>query len=492
MFQTEHKLRRVVPRVLALMLLAVCAGYGQFRETRQLTSNNIIALAGNRDTVWAATDRGLNYQTSLDDKEEWRGFEADNFSGRFYGLAFGGGGAAALISGDRVSSTLFSFWHFDHKSGKIQQNHFRFPAFPFPEFPLELREAYTPAGGVIFFDNKFWAPFKDGGVICYDPAVDKAEALRPGVDVPVSPENLSPLDNADKSSSPVLSVTVNGNSILVTTPSKLWSYNKSDGWSAFDGVPDINSNETFIAAFALEDELYSYINTKNNGKDEIALYRAGADYKWHKALNNTPLAVFPAVEGRYYALFENNQAVMFDGTEEKLTAHQFRTLLAAAGDDPDPKVNYILFLPQAGSVGTLLVATSSGLYFSKSANPVSGVYSPMVSIRHIRQVKSGESYALPGIIRGGDKYGKAVFVYELKKSGNVTIRVYDYNMSHVKTVINRERREAQTASGRSTVPSADFWDGTNKAGRMVSPGVYYYKITSTGGDRFFGKVILAK
>ncbi|MCL2688475.1 MAG: hypothetical protein FWE57_01335 [Chitinispirillia bacterium] len=489
MFQTEDKFRRLFPHVFALIILAACASYGQFRETRQLTSNNIISLAGNGDTVWIATDRGLNYQTSLDDKREWRGFEADNFIGRFYGLGFGGGGAAALLGGEVSSPSVFSFWHFDHKSGKSQQHSFRFS-----KFTGELRETAAPAGGVIFFDNKFWAPFKDGGMICYDPAVNKAESFRPDTESGESPENLSPPDG--RNSEAVLSVAVIGDSLLVTTPSKLWYYdNQSKTWSdVLDGDSDIESNEEFLAAFTLNGGLYSFVNIRNNGKADTVLYRLSDGNKWHKALNNTPRAVFPAVQGYFYALFEKNEAAVFLDGEEKFSAGRFRNLLANAGDNSDPIINDILFLPnkESESKGTLIIATSSGLYFTKSANPLTNDYPDMVYIRHIRQIKPGESYALPGIIRGDGFYGRAVFVYKLKKNGNVTIRVYDYNMSHVKTVVSGARRLAQTPGGRSTDPAVDFWDGTNKAGRKVSPGVYYYKITSTGGDRFHGKVILAK
>ncbi|MDR2728865.1 MAG: hypothetical protein LBB56_07010 [Chitinispirillales bacterium] len=486
MFQTEHKPSRAVSHIFSLTLLAVFVAYGQLSETRQLTSNNIIALAGNGDTVWIATERGFNYQAPLDAQKEWPGFEAHNLKERLCGFAFGAGGAAALIYKDNLSDSI-GFWHFDHKSGKQQQKFFRF------SYSMREEGAAEPNGGLIFFDNKFWAPFKDGGMICYDPKNNKIEAFRSDVDGAVSPENLSP--PVDKSSASVLSAAAtDDNYILVTTSLKLWDYDKSNGWRASGGIPDIDSDKTFTAAFSYFGRLYSFVNIKNNGKEEDALYYLSDDDKWNKALNNTPLAIFPVAQEHFYALFENNQVAMFSGTEEKLTPHQFRVLLAgAAGNDPE-KVNDILFLPRTDSIGTLLIATSSGLIFSKSANPMAGGYPDMTLISHARKVKSGESYALPGIIRGGadGKYEKAVFVYKLKKDGNVTIRVYDYNMNLVKTVVNGAKREAETASGRSTDPSADFWDGTNKAGKMASPGVYYFKITSTGGERSFGKVILAK
>ena len=46
--------------------------------------------------------------------------------------------------------------------------------------------------------------------------------------------------------------------------------------------------------------------------------------------------------------------------------------------------------------------------------------------------------------------------------------------------------------GRSTVESEDNWDGTNARGRPVAPGVYYYKITTSTGERSFGKIVVAR
>ncbi|MDR0305621.1 MAG: hypothetical protein LBI42_02165 [Chitinispirillales bacterium] len=512
----KHLFLPLVPYISALIFSAFSVSYGQFRETRQLTNNNIIALAGNGDTVWIATERGLNYQTSLDDKKEWLGFEADNFKNNFYGLAFGGGGAVVLVY-EWSPSNSFSFWHFDHKSGKQQQSRLSFSA----DMRRDTLVEAEPVGGLIYFDSKFWAPFKDGGMICYDPKDNSVTALRPG-ETATSPNNLSLPVNKSETSVLAIAGMNNGSGILVTTRSKIWAYTLEDKkWDDLNIDKTFDSGDEFVsfnAAFYLNKGSdasysgYSFITTKNSGKEQTGLYRFKGDFQielsggaWFKALKNTPYAVFPSVNGRFYALLENNQVCLFADTlpgsselksllEEKLTAYQFRTLLASAGDNPDPVVNDILFLPRTDSTGTLLVATSSGLYFSKPANPVTGDYPNMTHVNYIREVKSGESYALPGIIRGSSdgRYDKAVFVYRLKRDGSVTIRVYDYNMNHVKTIVNGAKRQAHATSGRSTVPSADFWNGTNKGGKRVSPGVYYYKITSTGGDRFFGKVVLAK
>jgi flagellar hook assembly protein FlgD len=89
---------------------------------------------------------------------------------------------------------------------------------------------------------------------------------------------------------------------------------------------------------------------------------------------------------------------------------------------------------------------------------------------------------------------KTVFAYNLSKASRVTIRVYDWNMDLVKTVIRNEQRPAgsESANGRSTDATTDSWDGTNAAGKRVAVGVYYYRITAQSVEHAFGKVIVAK
>jgi flagellar hook assembly protein FlgD len=109
--------------------------------------------------------------------------------------------------------------------------------------------------------------------------------------------------------------------------------------------------------------------------------------------------------------------------------------------------------------------------------------------------KLKETYALPGIISDNTGITGAsgtTFVYKLGKDSRVTIRVYDFNMQHVRTVIENAPRKAATATGRSTDSKSDVWDGTTSSGRVVAPGVYYYKITTSSGERSFGKIVVAK
>jgi hypothetical protein len=491
-----------------LLIAAADNARAQFKAARQLTSNNIIALAGSGDTLWLATERGFNYLAPIDSHMDLPGFAVDDLLYRLWGLNFGGGGAAALVYKDARGDSI-GFWHFSHGNGAQRQKFFKFP-------PGVYGDSARPAGGAVFSNGNFWAPFNHGGLVRYDPADNGVSAIRPG-DVDESPpQNIGAMTDGGADTKAVLSLDVNplDNSIIVTTPKALWRYHPADKrWTPSDTNPlFVSDGDIFVsfnAAFAVNKKggttLYSFITINRNGAIDTILHGFdNASNKWRAAIDgggNYP--VFPAVNGCVYALSENNVSVYADTSggdglrgqlSRRTTPTEFRAEMAKNGRPYPDVINDVLFLPRTDSSGALAVAANTGLYVCDSAEPLSGRYGDFVLYDYVRPVGSGEAYALPGVIRGGGDYKKCVFVYSLKKGGNVTIRVYDYNMSLVKTVANGERREegSKAASGRSTKPERDFWDGTNNGGKRAWPGVYYFKITSSAGERLFGKVILAK
>jgi len=98
-----------------------------------------------------------------------------------------------------------------------------------------------------------------------------------------------------------------------------------------------------------------------------------------------------------------------------------------------------------------------------------------------------QSYAYPSILYNTTR--PAQFAYGLRKSGRVTITVYDLAMDRIRTVIQNEPRPA---AQRSEKDKLDSWDGTDDFGLLVPPGVYYYKIQSDQGEVFYGKIAVMK
>lgn len=69
-------------------------------------------------------------------------------------------------------------------------------------------------------------------------------------------------------------------------------------------------------------------------------------------------------------------------------------------------------------------------------------------------------------------------------AANVTIRVYDFGMNYVSTVIQNASRN-KTLEG---VP--DYWDGRDANGNIVPNGVYIYRVEVEGRNPVFGKILV--
>ena len=66
----------------------------------------------------------------------------------------------------------------------------------------------------------------------------------------------------------------------------------------------------------------------------------------------------------------------------------------------------------------------------------------------------------------------------------VTIRIYDFGMNYIRTVIQNAPRNISTDIERV------LWDGRNDAGDFVPNGVYFYRIEIGDRDPLYGKIIV--
>lgn len=81
------------------------------------------------------------------------------------------------------------------------------------------------------------------------------------------------------------------------------------------------------------------------------------------------------------------------------------------------------------------------------------------------------------------------------KRKSVTIRILDFGMNLVRTVIQNAERgdEIHTVDGFNGVSNSgviDYWDGKDEFGRIVPNGVYFYRIDFDSGDPLFGKIMV--
>lgn len=100
---------------------------------------------------------------------------------------------------------------------------------------------------------------------------------------------------------------------------------------------------------------------------------------------------------------------------------------------------------------------------------------------------SDESYAFPNPF-----YPKIDEAVKIKysaggKSVPVTIRIFDFGMNYVRTIIQNVQKGNSSNTNASEM---DFWDGRDDAGKLVTNGVYFYRIDRGSEKPDFGKIIV--
>jgi hypothetical protein len=93
---------------------------------------------------------------------------------------------------------------------------------------------------------------------------------------------------------------------------------------------------------------------------------------------------------------------------------------------------------------------------------------------------TSESYAFPNPFSPNREVTK--IKYSLSQTSNVTIRIFDFGMNLVRTII-------QNTSRSFTIQQLEVWDGRGENGKIVPNGVYFYRIDIGSEKPLFGKII---
>ncbi len=208
------------------------------------------------------------------------------------------------------------------------------------------------------------------------------------------------------------------------------------------------------------------------------------------------------------AFFGDTSFVNFNLTRPGLVLFRGDSLLQNRGAGPISDVlldadDSLLLSQGEGSLTTLCVAdsgpaavvavgsTDMGIFYKRLDAPGTA----FANLNRLRSVQNAlaEVITYPTVLTGATVNGQPQVVhlgYRLKKSGNVTITVYNYAMEKVRTIVKNAPRQGGQA--RSENPAQDFWDGNDDSGRPVSVGTYYILVQSDQGERGFGKAINAR
>ncbi|MCD6162816.1 MAG: hypothetical protein J7K40_10435 [candidate division Zixibacteria bacterium] len=103
------------------------------------------------------------------------------------------------------------------------------------------------------------------------------------------------------------------------------------------------------------------------------------------------------------------------------------------------------------------------------------------------QLYEDDHYAYPSPFSPIESTRKGATIhYKLEASANVTIKIYDFNLDLVRTVVDNESRPGDVEI------DTDVWFGKNDNGELVANGIYFYNIKRDSGEDWWGKVVVIK
>jgi len=92
-----------------------------------------------------------------------------------------------------------------------------------------------------------------------------------------------------------------------------------------------------------------------------------------------------------------------------------------------------------------------------------------------------ETYAFPNPF--SPKQESIRIKYATSQPANVTIRIFDFGMNLVRTLIQNAPRDVRS-------DHFEIWDGRDENKKIVPNGVYFYRIDSDSGNPSFGKIMV--
>jgi hypothetical protein len=495
-------------------------------STRGLASNQILHLSGSNDTLWILALEGNSYSLNtiqgqgklagrVTENSNWFAYKLGCMDKGIYNMVSGGGFAVAVTDTESGPQEIYTF---RHDGGEIERKPFR---LFWSDSVTGNEKANVSVMDVVYGGNCFFFACLDGGVVRWNPGTGDTEVLTPGSSSIVPIEDFA-ISGSLSAKRQVTALHSSEHFLAVTTPSKVRLFSYSDSsWDNTVTTAILDSGaafRSFFSAFVNNDEtapvIYSIMELSVSGKDTVMFCKYNRKEKgWGIMLEDIPNSISFATGGYIYMTFGSNtikayldtlgDSVVQRNPSPAIDRSKFERRMTPVeyGIDMPAMITDIFFTKRDETSGYLWIASSEGLFFSERETPGKSSHD-FILIKRAPVVEAGlkNTYARPGILAAqgywdGERQSRTVFVYNLASDAKVTIKVYDYNMDLVRTVIEGKARKAGKnggPQGRSTVEKEDCWDGRDNMGRMVAPGVYYYKINTNTGERGFGKIVVAK
>ncbi|CAN5622190.1 FlgD immunoglobulin-like domain containing protein [soil metagenome] len=132
---------------------------------------------------------------------------------------------------------------------------------------------------------------------------------------------------------------------------------------------------------------------------------------------------------------------------------------------------------------TLYFGTADGMVRTiENGQPWTSKFKIFRAVAPIDLSSDKKTYAAPNPFSPDDEVVR-IFYKTGKPSSTITIKIFDFGMNHVRTLI-------QNASRTSSDELFTQWDGKNNNGAQVANGVYFYRIEIDSDKPVWGKILV--
>lgn len=225
------------------------------------------------------------------------------------------------------------------------------------------------------------------------------------------------------------------------------------------------SNEIWAATWKAEgsDEYYGVSSSSNGGES------------WQTFLRDERTHNFGFKNSDVIAVSDNGAFRSTNGGRSWILPNSI------IDEQSNVSLNTTVFFSAASEGNTVWLGSTDGLARLQETSPWKGTWKVYFASQPLKA--ENETYAYPNPF--SPKQEQLKIKYSTGgKDASVTIRIYDFGMNYVKTIIQNAPRN------RTLEGAPEFWDGRDDGGNIVPNGVYIYRIDIDSNDPFFGKIIV--
>lgn len=284
-------------------------------------------------------------------------------------------------------------------------------------------------------------------------------------------------------------ISTNDSTLFVGTAGGInYSHDNGISWRKFNRTNQANpitGNFVVALAYSEYDKTVWAATWRAEGATESygVSYSTDAGDNWNQTLPGEKTHNFGFKKNKVYALTDNSAYASTDRATSWIGPNSIVDSKSGIG------LKSSIFYAAASSDNDIWLGSADGLAKLTESFMWTGPWKVYFASQPLSS--TSDTYAYP------NPFSPKLDLLKIKystnnKTENVTIRIFDFGMNLVKTVIQNVQRgnPIHTIDKENGGGVIDFWNGKDESGKVVPNGVYFYRVDVGSNDPVFGKIMV--